>query len=65
MGRHVAGVEFFTRAIDILEWGRRVWKDVPKDDRGAIFEVTFVRGVKRLYMSAMHQVRYASASRKS
>ncbi|EDR15294.1 uncharacterized protein LACBIDRAFT_291776 [Laccaria bicolor S238N-H82] len=54
-GRHTAGVEFFSRAVDVLEWGRRVWKDVPKDDRGAIFEVTFVRGVKRLYLSAMHQ----------
>ncbi|KAG2128642.1 uncharacterized protein EDB93DRAFT_1184074 [Suillus bovinus] len=44
------GVQFLKRAIDLLEWGRNVWKNVPKDDRGAIFQDTFLRGVRSLHL---------------
>lgn len=47
-----AAVEFFTRAIDVLEWGREAWRDVPPDQRGAIFGDTFVRGVKCLQLDS-------------
>jgi len=51
-----AAIEFVGRAIEILEWGRSAWATVPKDDRGAIFEWTFLRGVKALYLNMYHKV---------
>ncbi|OAX32805.1 hypothetical protein K503DRAFT_804927 [Rhizopogon vinicolor AM-OR11-026] len=45
-----AAVQYFKRALDLLEWGRTIWKDVPKDNRGAIFEDTFLTGVRGLYL---------------
>lgn len=56
MGNHDAALEFHTRAIEVLEWGRQVWRSVPKDDRGAIFEITFLRGVKSLRLDTMMRV---------
>ncbi|KAG2108957.1 uncharacterized protein F5147DRAFT_693493 [Suillus discolor] len=44
------GVQFLKRAVDLLEWGRNVWKNVHKDDRGAIFQDTFLRGVRSLHL---------------
>ncbi len=43
--------------IDVLEWGAEKWKDVPSDDRGYIFQKTFVRAIKRLKMDAYLGVR--------
>ncbi|RPD81621.1 hypothetical protein L226DRAFT_606904 [Lentinus tigrinus ALCF2SS1-7] len=34
-------------------WGQNVWKDVPYEDKGAIFKPTFVRGVKCLRLSTL------------
>jgi hypothetical protein len=48
--------QFYRQAIEVLEWGARQWKDVPKDDRGAIFEPTFVRGIKKLYIKSLMRV---------
>jgi len=52
----LVALEYFTRAVEVLDWGSREWKDVSKDDRGAIFEWTFIRGVKRHWLTTMHQV---------
>jgi hypothetical protein len=49
-------VEFLGYALEVLDWGSRVWKDVPKDDRGAIFERTFIRGVRSLHIRALVEV---------
>ena len=49
-------VEFLGYALEVLDWGSRVWKDVPKDDRGAIFERTFIRGVRSLHIRALMEV---------
>ena len=57
MGDHIAGVEFLRRALDVLEWGSREWKDVPYSDCGVIFELTFIRGVRRLYLDELMRVR--------
>ncbi|KDR85535.1 hypothetical protein GALMADRAFT_368117 [Galerina marginata CBS 339.88] len=54
-GRHLVAMEFYSRVVNILDWGRRVWQNVSKDDRGVIFEKTFVRGVKRLRLAALHE----------
>ncbi|KAG2145363.1 uncharacterized protein EDB93DRAFT_1251463 [Suillus bovinus] len=45
-----AGVEYYRRALDLVEWGRTVWKDVPKASRGAIFEHSFLIGIRSLYL---------------
>lgn len=45
-----AGVEYYRRALDLVEWGRTVWKDVPKSSRGVIFEHSFLIGIRSLYI---------------
>lgn len=45
-----AGVEYYRRAIDLIEWGRTTWKDVPKSNRGVVFEHSFLIGVRSLYL---------------
>ncbi|KAF9011149.1 hypothetical protein BDQ17DRAFT_1345591 [Cyathus striatus] len=52
-GTFPSGMQLYQNAVELLEWGRQHWKDVSTDDRGVIFEKTFIRGVKRLYLSAM------------
>jgi len=59
-GKHLTAVEFHARVVEILNWGSHVWEDVPISDRGCIFEWTFIRGAKRLYLSAIHQASPAS-----
>ncbi|KAH9945609.1 hypothetical protein B0H21DRAFT_694091 [Amylocystis lapponica] len=44
---------FYGWTLDVLDWGRLVWKDVPKEDRGTIFEDTSVRGVRCLRLQAL------------
>jgi len=51
--QYVTAVELYHRAVNILEWGRQKWKNVHSDDRGTIFEPTYIRGVKRFYMTAL------------
>ncbi|KAJ7024391.1 hypothetical protein C8F04DRAFT_1131782 [Mycena alexandri] len=53
MGAFNGGVEFYKRILDVLEWGRRTYPDVPSEERGVIFEGSFVRGVRRLYIPAV------------
>ena len=55
-GNSAATIEFLSRSIEILEWGQRVWKDVPRTERGTIFDDTFVRGVRSMYLDALMQV---------
>ncbi|KAG6820655.1 hypothetical protein H0H93_013506 [Arthromyces matolae] len=50
-----ATTEYISDALQILDWGSRLWKNVSKDDRGAIFEASFARGVKRLYLNLLLQ----------
>ncbi|RDB28593.1 Serine/threonine-protein phosphatase 5 [Hypsizygus marmoreus] len=56
--------EFYRHALEVLEWGSRVWKDVPRDDRGPIFDLTFIRGVRRLYLNAIWEA-YSDKSSES
>jgi len=49
-------VELYRQAVEILEWGRREWKDVPSEDKGSMFELTYIRAVKRLYMITITEV---------
>ena len=54
---HKRSPEFYRNALEILEWGSNLWKDVPSQDRGMIFEATFIRAVKRLYLKSLMEVR--------
>lgn len=55
-GDSPGAVQFYDEVIQALEWGRQAWRNVPKEQRGAVFEDTFLRGVKCLrfdcYMKA-------------
>lgn len=55
-GRADVGVEFIGKAIEIIEWGRQVWRNVRKEDRGVIFEETFLRGVQSLHLETFMKV---------
>lgn len=55
-GRYLAAFEFFSRAVEVLEWGRQIWNDVSVEHRGVVFELSFIRGVRRLQLSCMHEV---------
>ncbi|KAL0065558.1 hypothetical protein AAF712_007469 [Marasmius tenuissimus] len=50
---HVSEAEHITRALEVIEWGRKTWPDVPSKDRGVIFMDTFVRGVQKLRIEAL------------
>lgn len=57
LGNHKdAAHELYNNALDVLHWGREIWANVPKEDRGVIFERSFIRGVKRLKLLNMHKV---------
>jgi len=51
--RYAEAIEFYRRALDVLDWGRRVWKNVVREKRGVIFEDSFIRGIRRLYISVV------------
>lgn len=44
------GLECYNEAIEVLEWGRQVWRNVPDSKRGEIFHETFLRKAKCLRM---------------
>ncbi|TBU64671.1 hypothetical protein BD310DRAFT_806101 [Dichomitus squalens] len=45
-------LEFYTSALDLLQWGKELWKDVAFEDKGAVFRPTFIRGIKCLRLDA-------------
>lgn len=55
-GLYDTALEFYRSAIEVLEWGRREWKNVSPDQRGVIFDETFVIGIKRLMLGTMMDV---------
>ena len=58
-GDHAAALQFYNEAIELLEWGRQVWRDVPASDRGAVFEDTFLIGVKNIRLECYMNVSQA------
>ncbi|TFY63230.1 hypothetical protein EVG20_g6403 [Dentipellis fragilis] len=53
-------VEFVGNALSLIEGTRAAWPAVSKDDRGAVFEWTFLQGVRSLYLDVFQHA-YASA----
>lgn len=50
-------VEWLGRALEVLDWGKRAWKNVSRTNRGVIFDSTFIRGVRSLHLDALMEVR--------
>ncbi|KAF9068934.1 hypothetical protein BDP27DRAFT_1447972 [Rhodocollybia butyracea] len=50
---YVFGIELVRNALNFLTWGRKVWKNVPRDNRGTIFDIPFRRGVWNLYLDLL------------
>lgn len=48
--------EMLMNTLDVLEWGRNQWPDVSIEQRGTIFEKSFIRAVKSMLLEAMHEV---------
>ncbi|CAE7218464.1 unnamed protein product [Rhizoctonia solani] len=48
-------VQLLQKVQRFLTWGDHQWPDVPTSQRGVIFEHTFRRGVKRLYLHTLYQ----------
>ncbi|KAI0374550.1 hypothetical protein BV20DRAFT_977181 [Pilatotrama ljubarskyi] len=48
-----ASLDFYTSAIEVLRWGIQLWRDVPQEVKGAMFQDSFLRGVKCLRLDAM------------
>lgn len=55
--QYVTAIELYRQAVEILEWGRQKWNDVPSDDRGSMFDLTYIRAIKRMYITALIEVR--------
>ena len=51
------GLKFYNSALEVLKWGTERWKDVPDEEKGAIFEPRFARGIKGLRLSTYLGVR--------
>ena len=51
-----AALELYDYAIDVLEWGAQRWKDVPFEDKGAIFQPTIVCAIKCLRIDTLFKV---------
>ncbi|KII89874.1 hypothetical protein PLICRDRAFT_174691 [Plicaturopsis crispa FD-325 SS-3] len=60
--RRAYAVELLHNAIEVINWGRNQWPDLDRDTRGAIFEDTFIRGVRVLYMYALKDAYVHKAS---
>lgn len=52
------GLDFYTSAIEILNWGAELWKNASSEEKGAIFQLTFVCGAKCLRLDVHMQVNF-------
>ncbi|KZV96172.1 TPR-like protein [Exidia glandulosa HHB12029] len=57
---HERGLEDYKVALNLysiivkfIDMGRREWAGVPKQDRGSIFELTFLLGVEKMYLEGL------------
>ncbi len=53
---NLATETLYRDTLDFLEEGRKIWRHVSKDDRGTVFEDTFVRGIRVLHLHAFLKV---------
>ncbi|KAJ7757788.1 hypothetical protein DFH07DRAFT_819311 [Mycena maculata] len=53
--RHGVALEFYKRAAEVIRRLREEWLLVPKNDRGVIFEQSFMFGLQQLYIDSIMQ----------
>lgn len=51
-----AALDFYTSALEVLQWGNALWTGVSPEEKGAIFRDSFIRGVKVLRLDAFIKV---------
>ena len=56
LAQYGQAVGLYKRALAVLDWGRKEWTDANRKERGAIFDSTFVRGVRVLYAQTLVKV---------
>lgn len=61
-GDSKAAETLYHDTLDFLEEGRKMWESIPSEDRGAVFDDTFVRGVRVLHLSTFKSVRMPCTS---
>ncbi|KAK0224664.1 hypothetical protein EDD85DRAFT_959370 [Armillaria nabsnona] len=54
-GNVVSENEYYSRCLEVVEWGRELWKDVPASVRGEVFDESFIRGLRNLYLKSILQ----------
>lgn len=52
----VTALDFYNTAIEVLQWGTALWRDVSTEWKGAIFQASFLRGVKCLRLDTLAKV---------
>lgn len=52
-------VQLLQKVQRFLTWGEHQWPNVSAAERGVIFEPTFRRSVRRLYLHTLYQVRFS------
>ncbi|TFY83617.1 hypothetical protein EWM64_g403 [Hericium alpestre] len=53
--KHAEAVAAYDKVLKVQRWGREEWKNISKDDRGAVFEDTLIRGVRCLRLDSYMQ----------
>ncbi|OSD05836.1 hypothetical protein PYCCODRAFT_1181830 [Trametes coccinea BRFM310] len=56
LGALDAALDYYSCALDVLEWGMQQWANVDVEERGLIFQEATVRAVKILRLEAYMQV---------
>ncbi|KAJ7610900.1 hypothetical protein FB45DRAFT_1009828 [Roridomyces roridus] len=56
-GKHALSAQLYSSALEVIDWGREKWKDVPRSQRGDVFDILFRRQVNRLFIAAVMDVR--------
>ncbi|RDX56274.1 hypothetical protein OH76DRAFT_1519389 [Lentinus brumalis] len=52
-GNASTALEYYTSALEVLQWGSRVFADVDDEQRGTVFQPTFIRSVKCFRLDAL------------
>ncbi|KAF8332610.1 uncharacterized protein EI90DRAFT_3122362 [Cantharellus anzutake] len=65
LAQYGQAVGLYKRALAVLDWGRKEWADANRKERGAIFDSTFVRGVRVLYVQTLVKAYEQTMSDKS
>lgn len=55
-GKYTISMEYYSRALEVLEWGEITWQNMPTKQRGVIFSKTFFRGARRIKLTCMTTV---------